>query len=69
MVTSDNQNHYCVVVSTAAQRSNDKAALLNSTRWNTGDEIRVSLHGGRPGPSEPSEGGRANSGPHRTWRT
>ena len=48
MVTSGNQNHYCVVVSTAAQRSNDKAALLNSTRWNTGDQIRVAFMEGDP---------------------
>ena len=48
MATSDNQNHYCVVVSTDAQSANDKAALLNKARWNTGDEIRVSFMEGDP---------------------
>ena len=48
MATSDNQNHYCVVVSTDAQSANDKAALLNQARWNTGDEIRVSFMEGDP---------------------
>lgn len=40
-MATENARHYCVVVSTTEQADNDKAALLNEARWNTGDEIRA----------------------------
>src|SRR4051812_44619006 len=43
-----NAHHFCVVVSSATQNSNDKAALLNEARWNSGDEIRVAFLEGDP---------------------
>jgi serralysin len=43
-----NQSHYCVVVSSATQSVNDKAALLNEARWNPGDQIRAKFVDGAP---------------------
>ena len=36
-----NKNHYCVCISEGPQNSNEKAALLNESRWDAGDVIRV----------------------------
>ena len=47
-MATENERHYCVVVSTDEQRTNDKAALLNAARWNTGDEVRVMFMDGDP---------------------
>jgi serralysin len=47
-MAEENAKHYCVVVSTQRQDSNDKAALLNASRWNVGDEIRVKFLEGDP---------------------
>lgn len=46
---STNARHFCVVVSSATQDANDKAALLNEARWNSGDQIRVAFLEGDPG--------------------
>jgi serralysin len=40
-MSSANQKHYCVCISKGQQTANDKAALLNGARWNSGDQIRV----------------------------
>jgi serralysin len=40
-VSSANQTHFCVCITPEKQTANDKAALLNGTRWNAGDVIRV----------------------------
>jgi serralysin len=45
-MAGENLDHYCVVVSSGPQASNDKAALLNESRWNVGDEIRVKFVAG-----------------------
>ena len=63
-----NERHYCVVVSTDAQSANDKAALLNEARWNTGDEIRVSFMEGDPELRERVKA-VAEQWTARTWRT
>jgi serralysin len=47
-MAGQNERHFCVVVSHAAQDANDRAALLNETRWNSGDQIRVAFLGGDP---------------------
>lgn len=47
-MTTSNQRHFCVVVSSATQTANDKAALLNEARWNPGDQIRVRFVEGAP---------------------
>jgi serralysin len=36
-----NEQRYCVCISKGQQTANDKAALLNGARWNSGDQIRV----------------------------
>ena len=48
MATSDNRITTAWSSRPTAQGSNDKAALLNQARWNTGDEIRVSFMEGDP---------------------
>ncbi len=40
MVTA-NERRYCAIVSAHGQGANDRAALLDGARWQTGDEIRV----------------------------
>lgn len=40
-MASDNLEHYCVCITPQKQNVNDKAALLNEARWNSGDVIRV----------------------------
>jgi hypothetical protein len=45
-MSSANQSHYCVCISQGSQTANDKAALLNGARWNSGDQIRVRFLGG-----------------------
>lgn len=40
-VSSPNQTHFCVCITPEQQSANDKAALLNGVRWNSGDRIRA----------------------------
>jgi len=47
-MAGQNERHFCVVVSRATQGANDKAALLNEARWNSGDQIRVAFLAGDP---------------------
>lgn len=39
----ENETHYCICISDEKQRLNDKAALLNGARWNSGDVITVTF--------------------------
>ena len=39
----ENDTHYCICISDEKQRLNDKAALLNGARWNSGDVITVTF--------------------------
>jgi hypothetical protein len=45
-MAGQNERRFCVVVSRATQDANDKAALLNEARWNSGDQIRVAFLAG-----------------------
>lgn len=40
-MAGENLRHFCVVVSSTMQDSNDKAALLNDAQWQQGEVIRV----------------------------
>lgn len=43
-----NPDRYCVCISTAPQETNDKAALLNQAKWQSGEVITVSFMEGDP---------------------
>jgi Matrixin len=67
-MSAENLNHFCVCMSSAPQESNDKAALLNEARWQSGAVIRVAFLEGdkslqdrvRAVASEWTQDGRAN---------
>jgi serralysin len=42
----DNDKHFCVCMTPRMQNINDKAAILNESRWDKGDIIRVAFMGG-----------------------
>lgn len=42
-MASDNADRYCICITLEKQSANDKAALLNENRWNSGDVIRVAF--------------------------
>jgi hypothetical protein len=39
----ENERHYCICISDEMQSLNDRAALLNGARWNSGDVITVTF--------------------------
>ena len=43
---AENPNRFCICISDQPQDSNQKAALLDETRWQTGDVIRVKFLAG-----------------------
>lgn len=40
---AENSDRFCICISPAPQDRNEKAALLNENRWNSGDVIRVAF--------------------------
>jgi serralysin len=47
-MTPDNSERYCVCIAPQKQDSNEKAALLNENRWQSGDVIHVAFLEGDP---------------------
>jgi hypothetical protein len=42
-MATENESRYCICISEETQDLNDKAALLNGARWNSGDVITVAF--------------------------
>jgi hypothetical protein len=42
-MAAENPDHYCLCIAPQDQTSNQRAALLNANRWNSGDVIRVAF--------------------------
>lgn len=45
---SENESHYCICISEALQDSNDRAALLNESKWPSGEVITATFVEGDP---------------------